>query len=131
MSSPSAVDDTPSLSSKVSDDDLPRPPKKRARAKQVSFEPVGTPIRCAWEVDVALELAEKHEVAPSALKKSRFRTKIDMGSMSAMNMNMLEVFHASFNHLEQSDLRSVISEEFYTIDQQDSDGKQTKLLLWV
>jgi hypothetical protein len=125
MSSPSAVDDTPSLSSKVSDDDLPRPPKKRARAKQVSFEPVGTPIRCAWEV------AEKHEVAPSALKKSRFRTKIDMGSMSAMNMDMLEVFHASFNHLEQSDLRSVISEEFYTIDQQDSDGKQTKLLLWV
>jgi hypothetical protein len=52
-----------------------------------------------------------------------------MGSMSTANMDMLELFHATFNHLEQSDLRSVISEEFYTIDQQDSDGKQTTVVV--
>jgi hypothetical protein len=65
---------------------------------------------------IALELSEKHEEAPSVLKKSRFRTKVEMASVSAANQDMLDIFGAKFDHLEYTDLRSVISEGFYAVN---------------
>jgi hypothetical protein len=65
---------------------------------------------------IALELSEKHEEAPSVLKKSRFRTKVEMASVSAANQDMLDIFGAKFDHLEYTDLRSIIGEEFYAIN---------------
>jgi hypothetical protein len=74
---------------------------------------------------VALESAEKHEASPSVLKRSRFRTKIDMGSVSAAERDMLELFHVEFHDSQHSDLRTVITERFYTFDPEDHHGIST------
>jgi hypothetical protein len=77
---------------------------------------------------IALELSEKHEEAPSVLKKSRFRTKIEMASVSAGNQDMLDLFGAEFDHLEYTDLRSVIGEEVYAITLEYECGKRMRTL---
>src|ERR1700737_1534833 len=71
-----------------------RPQRKSLSMRQVSLHSVLT---------VALESAEKHEASPSVLKRSRFRTKIDMGSVSAAERDMLELFHVESH--QHSDLR--------------------------
>jgi len=68
--------------------------------------------RARKEVTIAAEIAERHEAAPSTLRKSRFRRKIDLDG-GAVDEDLLEAFKCDFYASEESDLRPFLGEESY------------------
>ena len=63
---------------------------------------------------VALQLAEKHEVRPSAPKMSNFRETLDLKSVSAWDKFSLGLFGVQFEQEEYTALNTLITDsKFY------------------
>jgi hypothetical protein len=97
---------------------LPRKEQGKSRSNQ--------PVSAASTLIVALKQADRHEESPSVLKKSRFRTKVNMDSHNAQACrDMLNLFGAKFDRLDNTNLRAVIADEFYLPDLNDTRGERS------
>ena len=71
-------------------------------------------------------MAEKHEVAPTALMAPReFRETVKIGSASSWDKNILTLFHVSFERKSFADLEEFVDRRFFAPPDDDEESKQS------
>jgi hypothetical protein len=71
-------------------------------------------------------MAEKHEVAPTALTGPRsFRETVKIGSASSWDKNILALFHVSFERKSFTDLEEFVDRQYFGPPDDDEESPQS------